>query len=230
MIARKLLMPMSAEHREEFVDPYIDQKTGVLGNLVGASTWDELRQAEGELVGVRILEIIADPPSVRDGSLAELQEIHRRLFQDVYAWAGMIRTVEIRKNTEGSAFFLPSQNISMGLAWAQGELAHDHMLRSMSKPEFAHRLAYHYDNYNFVHPFREGNGRTQRMLWTLLCHDAGYDLDWRQVSGEENDEASRLAAENRDFAPLEQMFNRITVPCDDTKSINADFVTTGHLR
>lgn len=230
MIARKLLMPMSTEPQEEFVDPYIDQKTGVLGNLVGASTWDELRQAEGELVGVRILEIIADPPSVRDGSLAELQEIHRRLFRDVYAWAGMIRTVEIRKNTEGSAFFLPSQNISRGLAWAQSELARDHMLRGMGKPAFAHRLAYHYDNYNFVHPFREGNGRTQRMLWTLLCHDAGYDLDWRQVSGEENDEASRLAAENRDFAPLEQMFNRITVPCDDTKPINADFVTTGHLR
>lgn len=221
---------MSSETQGEFVDPYVNQETGVLGNLVGASTWDELRQAEGELVGVRMLEIIADPPLIRDGSLAELQEIHRRLLQDIYAWAGMIRTVEIRKNAEGAAFFLPSPNIGMGLAWTQGELAHDHMFQGMEKPEFVRRLAYHYDNYNFVHPFREGNGRTQRMLWTLLCHDAGYDLDWRQVSGDENDEASRAAAEDRDFGPLERIFDRIAVPCDAMKPINADFLTAGHLR
>lgn len=35
----------------EFVDPYIDRNTGILANLPGARTWDELKQAEGELVG-----------------------------------------------------------------------------------------------------------------------------------------------------------------------------------
>ena len=67
---------------EDFVDPCIDQKTGILGNLVGAFTLNELKQAEGELVGARLLELMANPPVVNDGSLAELKEIHRHLFQD----------------------------------------------------------------------------------------------------------------------------------------------------
>lgn len=216
--------------QHDFVDPYIDRETGILANLVGASTWDELKQAEGELVGTRLLEILETPPKINDGSLPELQEIHRRLFQDVYAWAGRIRTVEIRKNVEGSEFFLPSTNIEMGLGWAQGELAKDRMLKGMAKRGFVERLAYHYDNYNFVHPFREGNGRCQRTLWTLICHDAGYDLDWRQVSGSENDEASRRAAEERDFTMLEDIFERIASPCDSHEPIGKDFLSTGHLR
>lgn len=215
---------------DEFIDPYINQRTGILGNLVGASTLDELKQAEGELVGVRLLEIMANPPMLNDGSLAELKEIHRRLFQDVYAWAGLIRTVEIRKNTEGSEFFLPSANIEMGLRWAQGELSKDSMLKGMSKREFVKRIAYHYDNYNFVHPFREGNGRCQRILWTLICHDAGYDLDWRQVSGDENDEASRRAAEDRDLDMLEGIFDRIATPCDPNEPMNKGFWPVGHLQ
>lgn len=48
----------------DFVDPYIDSKTGILANIPGARTWDELRQAEGELVGTRMLQLFADPPMV----------------------------------------------------------------------------------------------------------------------------------------------------------------------
>lgn len=213
----------------DFVDPYIDPRTGILANRLGARTWDGLRQAEGEMVGVRMLQLFANPPTIREGSLGELRAIHRLLFQDIYAWAGHIRTVEIRKNTEGSEFFLPSPNIEMGMEWSRGELARDHMLKGMALPVFAERLAYHYDNYNFVHPFREGNGRTQRVMWTFLCHAASYDLDWRQVSGEENDEASRLAAEDRDYSALIAMFDRISRPCDPAEPFNGDFLPTGHL-
>ena len=45
-----------------FVDPYIDLRTGVLRNLVGAGTWDELRNAEGELVAMRTSEFLREPP------------------------------------------------------------------------------------------------------------------------------------------------------------------------
>ena len=133
------------------------------------------------------------------------------------------------KNIKGSEFFLPSTNIEMGLAWSQGELKRDHMLKDMDLTTFAERLAYHYDNYNFVHPFREGNGRTQRVMWTLLSHAAGYDLDWRQVSGNENDEASRLAAENRDYSALTSIFMRIARPCDSDQPFNMEFIPAGHL-
>lgn len=213
----------------EFVDPYIDPETGILANLVGATTYDELSRAEGEFVALRIGELITNADMHPTGTLQDFCTIHHVLFQDIYPWAGSIRTVEIRKNAEGAEFFLPSTNIAMGMEWSRSELAKDSFLQGMSKPEFTERLAYHYDNYNFVHPFREGNGRTQRMFWTLLCHDAGYDLDWRMASGEENDEASRRAAEDRDYAALIEMFGRIASPCDPSIPLNKELVVGGHL-
>ena len=214
---------------EEFRDPYIDPGTGTLRNLVGATTYDELQNAEGEFVALRMSEFFASPlPSVT-GSLDDFRLLHRILFQDIYDWAGEVRTVEIRKNVEGSEYFLPSPNIPMGIAWAQGELEKDGMLRGLDGGLFVERLAYHYDSYNFVHPFREGNGRVQRLFWSLLCHGAGYDLDWRLVTGEENDEASRLAAEDREFAMLRAIFARISSPCDPGRALNAELLGSGHL-
>lgn len=208
----------------KFIDPYIDQASGVLKNLVGAKTYDELRNAEGELVSSRMSDFIEKLPFEASGTLEDFCAIHRYLFQDIYSWAGEIRTVEIRKASEGSEFFLPSSNIPMGIAWAQEELKKDGMLKNMDPCQFAERLSYHYDNYNFVHPFREGNGRTQRLFWTILCHSAGYDLDWREVSGEENDEASRAAAEDRDFSKLIDIFERISQRCDPETPLNGDLL------
>ncbi|PWG65346.1 Fic/DOC family protein [Bifidobacterium callitrichidarum] len=215
---------------DRFVDPYLDPASGVLRNLVGATTYDELQNAEGEFVALRMNEFFTRPVPHLSGTLDDYCMLHRMLFQDLYAWAGQIRTVEIRKNIEGAEFFLPSTNIAMGIGWAQNELKKDDMLANLAPQEFAKRLAYHYDNYNFVHPFREGNGRVQRLFWTLLCHDAGYDLDWRLVSGEENNEASRLAAENQDYEALETIFHRIATPCDSQAPINQESLASGHLR
>ncbi|RSX50612.1 Fic/DOC family protein [Bifidobacterium callimiconis] len=215
---------------DRFVDPYLDPASGVLRNLIGATTYDELQNAEGEFVALRMNEFFTRPIPHMSGSLDDFRMLHRKLFQDIYAWAGEIRIVEIRKNVAGAEFFLPSTNIAMGIGWAQNELKKDNMLVGFEPERFAQRLAYHYDNYNFVHPFREGNGRVQRLFWTLLCHDAGYDLDWRLVSGEENDEASRLAAENQDYEALEAMFQRIASPCDPQMPINGESLSVGHLR
>lgn len=208
----------------EFVDPYLDSDTGILRNLIGATSYDELRNAEGELVALRTNEFLESLPLRPKGSMEDFLFIHRFLFQDIYDWAGAPRTVEIRKSREGSEYFLPSPNIAMGFGWAQDELRKDNMLKGLSKDEFAQRFAYHFDNYNFIHPFREGNGRTQRLFWTLLCHDAGYDLDWCQVSGEENDEASRAAAEDMDLSGLVAMFSRIATPADPNTPLNSDLL------
>ena len=197
-----------------FVDPYIDLRTGVLRNLVGAGTWDELRNAEGELVAMRMSEFLRELPLEPTGTLDDLRCIHRWLFRDVYDWAGEVRTIEIRKAGEGAQFFLPSANIPMGIAWARSELEKDNHFVGLASRRF---------------PFREGNGRTQRLLWTLICHHAGYDLDWRDVTGAENDEASRLAAEDRDMGALVSIFARIAAPCDPSVPINAGLVQAGHL-
>lgn len=206
---------------EAFVDPYLDPETGVMRNLVGAATYDELQNAEGEFVALRMAQTISCGLPGLVGSLEDFCHIHRLLFQDIYDWAGMVRTVEMRKNVEGSEFFLPSPSIATGFQWAQNELSQDDCLKGMPLARFAERLAYHFDNYNYIHPFREGNGRVQRLFWTLLCHEAGWDLDWRCVSGSENDGASRLAAEERDYRALIAIFERIASPCDPSVPIGA---------
>jgi cell filamentation protein len=60
-----------------------------------------------------------------------------------------------------------------------------------------------------VHPFREGNVRTQRVFWNRVARDAGWQLDWRSVHGSTNDQACRTASERRDFAPLREMFEHV---------------------
>src|SRR5262245_56738836 len=184
-----------------FTDPYLDPATGQLRNLVGARTESELAAAEGALTFVRAVELLERPPKATN-DLAELQVIHKRLFQDVYEWAGQIRTVNMSKNIPGAQPFLEVSRIGMGSGYAAEELRKDNLLRVMTREQFIQRLSHHYEAVNYVHPFREGNGRTQRMFWSRIAGDAGWQLDWRRIQGAENDHASRVAAEQRDFGPL----------------------------
>lgn len=64
----------------------------------------------------------------------------------------------------------------------------------------------------YLHPFREGNGRTQRVLLTRIAADAGWRLDWPAVTGAANDHACRAAAESGDFTAMHQLLDRITHP------------------
>ncbi|XNN89781.1 Fic/DOC family protein (plasmid) [Curtobacterium flaccumfaciens] len=101
-------------------DPYIDPDTGILRNLVGARTQAELDRAEADLTAVRAIELI-DRPLAPTGDLDELRGIHRALFQDVYDWAGEIRTIDMRKNVDGAELFLPQFQIERAAGFAAGE-------------------------------------------------------------------------------------------------------------
>lgn len=192
----------------EFVDPYLDPETGVLRNKVGARTTAALEEAEGDLSFARLMQLMDHPPKAT-GDLDELRAIHRDLFQDVYAWAGQVRTVDVRKNVEGAEWFLPVSMIGRAASYAAEELRTDKHLRGLDRERFIERLAYHYDQFNYVHPFREGNGRTQRVFWNRVARDAGWQLDWRGVHGATNDQACRAASVQRDFRPLREMFGQI---------------------
>lgn len=191
-------------------DPYIDPATGVLKNLVGASTRIALNHAEGDLSFVRMLQLLDHPP-VRTNDLDELRSIHRHLFQDVYDWAGELRTVDLRKSAGRREPFLPVPMIRHAAAVAAGELQEENGLRGLDRDRFIERLAYHYDQVNYIHPFREGNGRVQRLFWSRVARDAGWQLDWRRVHGSVNDTACQLACEEQDRSLLIAMFGDVVV-------------------
>ena len=98
----------------------------------------------------------------------DLWRTHRGLFRDACDWAGEVGTVEIRKAGEGAQFLPPSADIPMGIAWARSELGKDDSLAGVAPRRFPGRMAYHYDNYNFVHPFREGGMPVTRFEQTIL--------------------------------------------------------------
>jgi cell filamentation protein len=148
-------------------------------------------------------------PPKPTGDLAELCAIRRHLFQDLYDWAGQIRIIDIRKNVEGAEFFLPSGMIERASVFAAGELRSDNALRGLDRAHFIDRLAFHYDQVNYIHPFREGNGRVQRVFWNRIAVTAGWQLDWRPVHGDVTDRASRAASDQRDLGPLRAMFDQI---------------------
>ncbi len=144
----------------------------------------------------------------RTNDLAELFAIHNHLFQDVYDWAGQPRTVDIRKKSDGAAFFAPVRMIERSAGYAAESLREDGFLRALPRERLIERLALHYDQFNYLHPFREGNGRTQRIFWSRVVRDAGYDLDWRDIPGEVNDAACHTAAAG-DLSGLVAMFDAL---------------------
>ncbi len=195
----------------DFIDPYVAPETGVLWNRLGLQRQAELDAAEADLVAIRRAELERQWPKPT-GDLAELRAIHRFLFQDVYDWAGELRTVDIAKNVEDAEHFLAVSMIGRASGFIAEELAADDHLKGLGRGAFIARLAHHYDQLNYIHPFREGNGRAQRAFWDRIARDAGWRLVWLDVAGGVNDAASRVAAERRDLEPLIEMFEQVVRP------------------
>nr|WP_246223817.1 Fic family protein [Pseudarthrobacter psychrotolerans] len=106
-------------------------------------------------------------------------------------------------------FFLPWGLIETASINSFEELASENHLKGLARAEFIERLAYHYEKINDIHPFREGNGRTQRLFWNRLALEAGWQLDWRPVHGEENHRAARAGPDDGDLALLIEMFHKV---------------------
>jgi cell filamentation protein len=183
-------------------DPYLDPQTGVLRNLLGISDRDSLRAAEDLLVSARLAELdVVDLPDTYGRDL--LFAIHRHLFQDVYVWAGVRRTVGISKGTDG---FMPHSLIDAELETFAELLAEE--APAARTPEFIRRFARLYERLNHIHPFREGNGRAQRAFWELYLREFGMELGWESSDKAENDAACAAGARG-DFGPLERLLGRI---------------------
>jgi len=167
-------------------DPYVDGDTGVLVNRLGIETQLRLDYVERELVTQRIAEGV--PSGAFD--LGHLRAIHRHLFQDVYAWAGEVRTVEI---TKGGSPFQFRRFIETGMADVHRRLEKADFLRGLGAADFASAAGTILGDVNHVHPFRDGNGRAQLQYLALLADQAGHPIDLARLDPRLWIEASRSA-------------------------------------
>jgi cell filamentation protein len=182
-------------------DPYCYPGSDVLRNLLNIHDEEQLQKAERELSEIAVSNFRLTPPPF---DLSLFQQIHKSLFSDVYEWAGLLRTVNIQK---GDTLFCTAERIAPeaqkifrvmeGAAWFVGA----------SKAELVAKIAETYGDLNVIHPFREGNGRAQRILFEQIIINAGFAVDWWLIK----DTAwvpANIDAVTCDYRGLEAIFER----------------------
>ena len=147
---------------------YCYPDSDVLVNKLDIRDPNKLQIFERKLTMLRLLELI-DKPIEGKFDLKHLQAIHAYIFQDVYDWAGKIRTVDIAKgNTFCNVRFISSQADAIF-----SKLKEEYYLAGLEEYMFTKRLAYYFSEINALHPFREGNGRSQREFIRSLALKMG---------------------------------------------------------
>ena len=185
-------------------DPYLYPGTDVLRNKLGLQDDATLRQAEYAYTRVRSRNMPAFPMSVK-GYLAT----HWHLFQDLYDWAGKLRTVTLSKG--GSEFAFPyALGSSMESRFA--DLTAKSSLCGLSPTAFASGAAHHISELNAIHPFREGNGRAMRLHLQQLAAQAGHRLEQARLPTQGWIEASIMAFHDVNEAPLAGLVLDAIVP------------------
>ena len=151
--------------------------TNILRNKYNIRDHELLKTIESDFYSVRQAELLCKPIS---GKLTpnHLCRIHRFFFSEIYSFAGHYRREDILK---GKTRFLSYQQIPEKLSTCLSLLHEEKLLQSLSNEEYLSRAAYYFAELNYIHPFREGNGRTTREFMRMLFLQAGYSVDWSKI-------------------------------------------------
>ena len=141
-------------------------------NKLNIRDCDILSEAERKLTMLRISDLI-DNPIKGEFDLKHLQTIHKYIFQDIYDWAGEIRTVDIAKQN----MFCKVQCINNQSSIIFENLKKENFLIGLKRD----KISYYFSEINALHVFREGNGRSQREFIRELALFCNYRIDFRKV-------------------------------------------------
>ena len=182
-------------------DPYCYPGTTVLKNRLNLTDASELNEVEAEVTAVRAQTL---EPQFERFDAARFRQFHRHLFQDIYDWAGEYRTIDISK---GQTRFCTAARTEHELKRLFRQLEQAEWLCGLSLDDLIPAVADFYCEINIVHPFREGNGRAQRLLFEELIVNAGFDIDWGFTDTDEWVSANQ-AGFLGDLGPLLEIFTR----------------------
>lgn len=182
---------------------YCYEGTSILINNYNIKDQDLLESLESDLTRKNLARISLNPIK-GNFDLKHLQKIHKAIFKDIYPFAGKIRNEMISK--DGMPFAFPLY-ISSNANRLFDELKSDNYLVNMPFDKFISRLAYYMSEINVIHPFREGNGRTNREFIRLLALNCKYEIDWENISKEDLLKASIESV--KDTKLLEYAIKRI---------------------
>ena len=154
--------------------------TTCLVNKLGIRDEKRLSEVEAQITFAKAV-MLEETPIDDDFGFEHFKKIHEFLLCDLYEWAGQVRTVDISKKRTK---FLDASSIeSIGTkCFAKVK---DGYFEDLPFDEFVKRIAEFYNDVNYIHPFREGNGRTQRIYFTQLIRHYGYDINFADVDTDE---------------------------------------------
>lgn len=152
---------------------------GVLRNLLDIRNAEELDEATNAYVSIEWADMLRAPiPGPFDFDF--LQDVHRRFFCKVFDWAGSVRDVELLAAGTGRAY-CQSVDLAPRLGEAFAKLASSNYLCGLDGIEFAKALAAMWADLTFIHPFRDGNTRSQTFFVSRLAEAAGHPIAWERV-------------------------------------------------
>ena len=179
---------------------YCYKDTDILINKLNITNDEDLFNAERELVSLRTYEL-NEKPLKGNFDFKYLKDIHKYLFQDVYRWAGDIRNCNIAKQD----LFCLTEHIESFSANVFNKLKKEKYFVDYDNETTLDKLVELFADINALHPFREGNGRSQRIFIESLAKINGINLDLTNVSKMNMIVASHESI-NGDYKKLKNMF------------------------
>ncbi len=164
-------------------------------NNFGIRDAEQLRKIEYRLVYVREIQARTQPIEGKF-DLDHLRGIHKHLFQDVYAWAGELRTIDFAKRSQTDGLvsqFMPAVVLDLKGEGLAKYIADRNNLKGLAKQDFVEAIAEVHTRLNELHPFREGNGRATRIFLAQLAKEAGYEIDLTKIPKDRWNLASQRA-------------------------------------
>ena len=203
----------SKYYQYEYDEQYCYPDSSVLKNKLNITEQDKLDIAERQITAVKLLALKMSPiPGNLD--FQHLCAIHRFIFSDIYNWAGVSRCVNISKGN----LFCNFRFIDNAINDLFEKLKKENYLIGLSKNEIAKKLSYYISELNAIHPFREGNGRVQRVFIEYLAQVAGYHTDFSDVTAQEMIEAS-VDSFLIHYEKMEALFEKITAPIPEKEQL-----------
>ena len=153
------------------------ENTTVLKNKFDIRDENQLDALERSVTSMLIAKAAIEIP-FENVDFEFYKNLHKYIFSDIYEWAGNVRKIDISKKGTN---FCPADKIMERSNAIFNRLKGSNFLKQYSNDEFIIEFTDLYCDLNYLHPFREGNGRTQRLFLSMLVERLGKNLDFSEI-------------------------------------------------
>lgn len=189
--------------------------TSCLINKLNIRDEKQLEIMESHITLAKI-SLLQQEPIKGDFDFEHYKAIHKFIFEDLYDWAGTPRTVNLSKKGTSFVKFADIEQIANA---SFERLKNQHFFKGLDLEDFIESITDFYCVTNNLHPFREGNGRTQRVFLSQLAFEAGYEMDFANIDTDKLMIATIQAANGIDTY-LKDVLSEIIAPCNPTFDIS----------